>query len=126
MEKGKIRFLVFLITILGLFSVLVGVLFVEEGKRLTRADQARQEFLAEQQAIERDRQQYFDALNAKRSTLQTGMDAARQSYEKQVADQPAAIANQQTTKTTMVTVPVQTPVTTQVTTPKPARKTKTS
>ena len=126
MGKGKIKFLVFLVVILGLFGVLFVVLATEEEKRLVKAAQNRQAFLEEQQAIVESRQKYFESIEAKRAELRSEMDAAKQNYEQQIADQPAAIAGQQTTKTTTVTVPVKTPVTTKVATPKPARKTKTS
>ena len=62
MEKGKIRFIVVLISILGLSGVLFGVLFAEEGKRISRAERDRQVFLAEQQTIEQDRKRYFDEV----------------------------------------------------------------
>ena len=126
MGKGKIRFLVFLFVILGLFGVLFVVLATEEEKRLVKAEQGRQAFLAEQQVIETTRREYLESIEAKRVELRSEMDAAKRTYEQQIADQPAAIASQQTTKTTTVTVPVQTPVTTKVAAPKPARKTKTS
>lgn len=126
MEKGKIRFIVVLISILGLSAVLFSVLYAEEGKRISRADRDRQAFLAEQQAIEQDRKRYFDEVAAKRSELRANMEASKAQYEELLKNQPAAIAKSQTTKTETVTVPVQTKVSTSVSKPKSTRSTKSS
>lgn len=126
MEKGKIRFIVVLISILGLSGVLFGVLFAEEGKRISRAERDRQTFLAEQEGIEQERQRYFDDVAAKRVELRATMEASKAQYEELLKNQPAAIAKSQTTKTETVTVPVQTKVTTSVSKPASTRSTKSS
>ena len=126
MEKGKIRFIVVLVSILGLSGVLFGVLFAEEGKRISRAERDRQTFLAEQQAVEQERQRYFDEVAAKRVELRATMEASKAQYEELLKNQPAAIAKSQTTKTETVTVPVQTKVTTSVSKPTSTRSTKSS
>lgn len=126
MEKGKIRFIVILISILGLSGVLFGVLYAEEGKRISRAERDRQTFLAEQQQIEQERQRYFDEVAAKRAELRASMEASKTQYEELLKNQPAAIAKSQTTKTETVTVPVQTKVTTSVSKPTSTRSTKSS
>ena len=128
MEKGKIRFIVVLVTLLLLSGILFGVLYAEEGKRLARAERDRQTFLVEQQAIEQDRKQYFTEVAAKRAELRAGMDASKQQYEALLKNQSAAIAQNQTTRTETVTVPVQTSITTSTTVSKPksTRSTKTS
>lgn len=126
MEKGKIRFIVILISILGLSGVLFGVLYAEEGKRISRAERNRQTFLAEQQQIEQERQRYFDEVAAKRTELRASMETSKAQYEELLKNQPAAIAKSQTTKTETVTVPVQTKVTTSVSKPAATRSTKSS
>ncbi len=126
MEKGKIRFIVVLISILGLSGVLFGVLFAEEGKRISRAERDRQVFLAEQQTIEQDRKRYFDEVAAKRVELRATMETSKVQYEELLKNQPAAIAKSQTTKTETVTVPVQKKVTTSVSKPASTRSTKSS
>lgn len=126
MEKGKLRFIVVLISILGLSGVLFGVLFAEEGKRISRTEQNRQAFLVEQQTIEQDRKRYFDEVAAKRVELRANMEASKAQYEELLKNQPTAIAKSQTTKTETVTVPVQTKVTTSVSKPKSTRSTKSS
>lgn len=126
MEKGKLRFIVVLISILGLSGVLFGVLFAEEGKRISRTEQNRQAFLVEQQMIEQDRKRYFDEVAAKRVELRANMEASKAQYEELLKNQPTAIAKSQTTKTETVTVPVQTKVTTSVSKPKSTRSTKSS
>ena len=126
MEKGKIRFIVVLVSILGLSGVLFGVLFAEEGKRISRAERDRQVFLAEQQTIEQDRKRYFDEVAAKRVELRATMETSKVQYEELLKNQPAAIAKSQTTKTETVTVPVQKKVTTSVSKPASTRSTKSS
>ena len=126
MEKGKIRFIVVLISILGLSGVLFGVLFAEEGKRISRAERDRQVFLAEQQTIEQDRKRYFDEVAAKRVELRATMETSKVQYEELLKNQPAAIAKSQTTKTETATVPVQKKVTTSVSKPASTRSTKSS
>ena len=126
MEKGKIRFIVVLVSILGLSGVLFGVLFAEEGKRISRAERDRQTFLAEQEEIEQERKRYFDEVAAKRVELRATMEASKAQYEELLKNQPAAIAKSQTTKTETVTVPVQTKVTTSVSKPTSTRSTKSS
>ena len=126
MEKGKIRFIVVLISILGLSGVLFGVLFAEEGKRISRAERDRQVFLAEQQTIEQDRKRYFDEVAAKRVELRATMETSKVQYEELLKNQPAAIAKSQTTKTETVTVPVQKKVTTSISKPASTRSTKSS
>ena len=126
MEKGKIRFIVVLISILGLSGVLFGVLFAEEGKRISRAERDRQTFLTEQEKVEQERQRYFDEVAAKRVELRATMETSKAQYEELLKNQPAAIAKSQTTKTETVTVPVQKKVTTSVSKPASTRSTKSS
>ncbi len=126
MEKGKIRSIVVLVSILGLSGVLFGVLFAEEGKRISRAERDRQMFLAEQEEIEQERKRYFDEVAAKRVELRAAMEASKAQYEELLKNQPAAIAKSQTTKTETVTVPVQTKVMTSVSKPTSTRSTKSS
>lgn len=126
MEKGKIRFIVILISMLGLSGVLFGVLYAEEGKRIARAEENRRTFLVEQQGIEQERKRYFDEVAAKRTELRAQMEASKAQYEQLLKNQPAAIAKSQTTKTETVTVPVQTKVSTSVSKPKSTRSTKSS
>lgn len=126
MERGKIHFIVFLLTIFGLFGSLAGVLSIEERKRLERAQADRQAFLAEQQSLDQIRKQYFDEVEAKRAASRAGMTASQEQYDQALQDQPAALVKNQTTTTETVTVPVRKIVNTPVAKPKTSRSTKSS
>ena len=128
MEKGKIRLVVALLLVVALASVLFGVLYHEEEKRLAKAGLDRQAFLEEQQALEQRRQQYLEGVAGQKAASRAGMADAKQQYTQLLQGQSDAIAKRQTITTQTTTVPVQTQVTNPavVAKPTPARKTKTS
>ncbi|MBP6889707.1 MAG: hypothetical protein KBC83_03745 [Candidatus Moranbacteria bacterium] len=128
MEKGKIRFAVLIVVFVVFFGFLFGVLYHEQEKRIAKAEFDRQVFLEEQKLIEQERKRYFESVTAKRIELRSGMADSKRQYEELLKNQSDSIAQNQTTTTQMVTVPVQTKVTTPVAVsrPKATRKTKTS
>lgn len=130
MGKAKMRLIIIAVALSGFSSVLFGVLYTEEGKRIQKAEVDRQAFLDAQQLIAQERKKYFDEIAGKRAELRAGMDATKQQYETLLQSQSALIAQNQTTKTETVTVPVQTKVVDTspptVSKPKTTRSTKTS
>lgn len=130
MGKAKIRFIVAAIALFGFSLVFFGVLYAEEGKRIMKVELDRQAFLRDQQAISEERKKYFDEIAGKKAELRAGMSAAKDRYESLLQTQKDIIAQNQTTKTETVTIPVQTKVVTQspvaVSKPKTTRSTKTS
>lgn len=109
-------------------SVLFGVLYSEELKRIAKRDGEINETLAKAALADEARKRYYDQIADDRRKLREQMEKSKSDYEAALLEQPARVAEQKREVTKMVetVVPVTTKETVAASKPKSTKSTKTS
>lgn len=133
MGKFKVRFWLFVVTVLAFFLPFGAIITIEQGKRVEKISAELQAYAAAQEAARQAALEREQAIAAERQQSRQDMQQAKAQYETLLRDQAGAIAAHQSTQTTTVNEPivVQQPApkpasTTTTSKPKSTRTTKTS
>ncbi len=95
MQKIKLRIGLLIVSLAAFLGPFGAVIAHERNKKSAESAIERKAYLAEQLEIERNRQTYFESVDAKRAEMKAYMDEEKRKYETLLANQKEEIARHQ-------------------------------